>query len=48
MAILQIEAEKAESRLKELMHTRGDRPWYHFETVDKELADHSPKATPDN
>uniref|UniRef100_A0A5F4W9J8 NADH dehydrogenase [ubiquinone] 1 beta subcomplex subunit 5, mitochondrial n=1 Tax=Callithrix jacchus TaxID=9483 RepID=A0A5F4W9J8_CALJA len=53
MAVLQIETEKAELRLKEmkirrLMRARGDGPWYHFDTVDKELIDHSPKATPDN
>ncbi|XP_008979492.1 NADH dehydrogenase [ubiquinone] 1 beta subcomplex subunit 5, mitochondrial [Callithrix jacchus] len=52
MAVLQIETEKAELWLKEmkirrLMHVRGDGPWYHFDTVDKELIDHSPKATPD-
>ncbi|KAK2090747.1 NADH dehydrogenase [ubiquinone] 1 beta subcomplex subunit 5, mitochondrial, partial [Saguinus oedipus] len=53
MAVLQIETEKAELRLKEmkiqrLMRARGDGPWYHFDTIDKELIDHSPKATPDN
>uniref|UniRef100_A0A2K6K9K6 NADH dehydrogenase [ubiquinone] 1 beta subcomplex subunit 5, mitochondrial n=1 Tax=Rhinopithecus bieti TaxID=61621 RepID=A0A2K6K9K6_RHIBE len=37
MAVLQIEAEKAELRLKELMRMRGDRPWYYYETIDKEL-----------
>ncbi|KAK2090738.1 NADH dehydrogenase [ubiquinone] 1 beta subcomplex subunit 5, mitochondrial [Saguinus oedipus] len=50
---VQIETEKAELQLKEmkirrLMHARGDGPWYHFDTVDEELIDHSPKATPDN
>ncbi|KAK2093985.1 NADH dehydrogenase [ubiquinone] 1 beta subcomplex subunit 5, mitochondrial [Saguinus oedipus] len=53
MAVLQIETEKAELRLKEmkirrLMRVRGDGPWYHFDTIDKEPIDHSPKATPDN
>ncbi|XP_032154408.1 NADH dehydrogenase [ubiquinone] 1 beta subcomplex subunit 5, mitochondrial isoform X2 [Sapajus apella] len=53
LAVLQIETEKAELRLKEmkirnLMRSRGDGPWYHFDTVDKELIDHSTKATPDN
>ncbi|XP_007518251.1 NADH dehydrogenase [ubiquinone] 1 beta subcomplex subunit 5, mitochondrial [Erinaceus europaeus] len=53
MAILQIEAEKAELRLKELkvrelMRKRGDGPWYQYPTIDKELIDHSPKATPDH
>ncbi|XP_039334577.1 NADH dehydrogenase [ubiquinone] 1 beta subcomplex subunit 5, mitochondrial [Saimiri boliviensis] len=53
LAIIQIETEKAELRLKEkkirrLMRLRGDGPWYHFDTVDKELIDHSPKALPDN
>ncbi|GAB1287454.1 NADH dehydrogenase [Apodemus speciosus] len=53
LAILQIESEKADLRLKELkvrslMRARGDGPWYHFPTPEKEFIDHSPKATPDN
>ncbi|XP_016073575.1 PREDICTED: NADH dehydrogenase [ubiquinone] 1 beta subcomplex subunit 5, mitochondrial [Miniopterus natalensis] len=53
MAILQIEAEKAELRLKELevrrlMRARGDGPWFQYPTIDKELIDHAPKANPDS
>ncbi|KAM4887065.1 NADH dehydrogenase [ubiquinone] 1 beta subcomplex subunit 5, mitochondrial [Thomomys bottae] len=53
LAILQIEAEKTDLRLKEmearrLMRSRGDGPWYQFPTVDKSLIDYSPKSSPDN
>ncbi|KAK7818606.1 hypothetical protein U0070_001581 [Myodes glareolus] len=53
LAILQIESEKADLRLKEqevrrLMRSRGDGPWFHYPTPEKEFIDHSPKATPDN
>ncbi|XP_074047091.1 NADH dehydrogenase [ubiquinone] 1 beta subcomplex subunit 5, mitochondrial [Macrotis lagotis] len=52
MAILQVEAEKADLRLKfreteRLMRGRGDGPWFHYPTVDKELIDNDPKAVPD-
>uniref|UniRef100_A0A7J8A9E4 NADH dehydrogenase [ubiquinone] 1 beta subcomplex subunit 5, mitochondrial n=1 Tax=Pipistrellus kuhlii TaxID=59472 RepID=A0A7J8A9E4_PIPKU len=52
MAILHIEAEKAELRLKEmevrrLMRARGDGPWFQEPTIDKELIDHTPKTLPD-
>uniref|UniRef100_A0A8C3RZL7 NADH dehydrogenase [ubiquinone] 1 beta subcomplex subunit 5, mitochondrial n=1 Tax=Chelydra serpentina TaxID=8475 RepID=A0A8C3RZL7_CHESE len=53
LAIVDLEAKKADLRLKELeahrlMKQRGDGPWYYYDTPDKNLIDHSPKATPDN
>uniref|UniRef100_A0A5F8HDH5 NADH dehydrogenase [ubiquinone] 1 beta subcomplex subunit 5, mitochondrial n=1 Tax=Monodelphis domestica TaxID=13616 RepID=A0A5F8HDH5_MONDO len=52
MAILQVEAEKADLRLKfqatdRLMRERGEGPWFHYPTVDKALIDHDTKAAPD-
>ncbi|XP_072474518.1 NADH dehydrogenase [ubiquinone] 1 beta subcomplex subunit 5, mitochondrial [Notamacropus eugenii] len=53
LAILQLEAEKSDLRLKyreteRLMRGRGDGPLFHYPTVDKELIDHDPKAVPDH
>ncbi|CAH6789206.1 NADH dehydrogenase [ubiquinone] 1 beta subcomplex subunit 5, mitochondrial [Phodopus roborovskii] len=53
LAVLQIESEKADLRIKELevrrlMRSRGDGPWFQYPTLEKEFIDYSPKATPDN
>ncbi|XP_053895346.1 NADH dehydrogenase [ubiquinone] 1 beta subcomplex subunit 5, mitochondrial [Malaclemys terrapin pileata] len=53
LALIDIEAKKADLRLKELearrlMRQRGDGPWYYYETPDKNLIDYSAKASPDN
>ncbi|XP_019388311.1 PREDICTED: NADH dehydrogenase [ubiquinone] 1 beta subcomplex subunit 5, mitochondrial [Crocodylus porosus] len=52
MSLIEIEYHKAELRLQEaearkLMRARGDGPWYHYPTRDKNLVDQSHQNLPD-